>query len=350
MAPGKKSFKALEASKLVGKLARLTEGAPWARYLVSHMYTSIAFALAQNKSFLESTSEEFRTLARQIDKKNFRSSTSKVHEKLVRFALKKAARMVHQSKEEYYIVDSMREELDFFEQYLRHGSGVSWEAPIAFLIPRMPTASTAGDSCLEEGGGWSTELLFLWHIVYPDEVVKRTIKYLCNNAESRLISINVLEFIVVIINWCAAATVIQKDNSIKDPFPIILNSCDNTSAHSWTTHACKSSKLGKLLARFFCCLLMDSRLGINSKWISTTDNYIADDISRLKKLHADSSQHFSFDYSSLQQKHPELKNCRFFRPEPELLSMIWEIVLREKLPSLKQVRTLKQSGLGKLIS
>ena len=70
----------------------------------------------------------------------------------------------------------------------------------------------------------------------------------------------------------------------------------------------------------------------------------------LKKLHVDSSQQFSFDYSSLQQKHPELKNCRFFRPEPKLLSMIWEIVLQERLPSLKQVRTLKQSGLGKLIS
>ena len=60
---GRKRFKALEASKLVGKLARLTEGAPLARYLVSHMYTSIAFALAQNDRFLESTSEEFRTLA-----------------------------------------------------------------------------------------------------------------------------------------------------------------------------------------------------------------------------------------------------------------------------------------------
>jgi hypothetical protein len=29
---------------------------------------------------------------------------------------------------------------------------------------------------------------------------------------------------------------------------------------------------------------MNSRLGINSKWLSTKDNFIADDISRLKQL------------------------------------------------------------------
>ncbi len=37
------------------------------------------------------------------------------------------------------------------------------------------------------------------------------------------------------------------------------------------------------LARFFCLLLINSPLGINSQWISTVANKIADDISRLKK-------------------------------------------------------------------
>ena len=51
-----------------------------------------------------------------------------------RFALKKAARMVHHSTIEYNIVPSMREDLDFFEEFLAPNSGVEWDAPIACLI------------------------------------------------------------------------------------------------------------------------------------------------------------------------------------------------------------------------
>ena len=114
------------------------------------------------------------------------------------------------------------------------------------------------------------------------------------------------------------------------------------------TLAIKGSMLGRLLAIFFCMLLMGYRLGINSEWISTRDNFIADIISRLKKLQAESSKHFSFDYSTLQQKYPQLKNCRFFQPSQSLLSCLWDILLHKKLPSLETVMTLKQSGLGKL--
>ena len=42
---GRKYFTAIEASKLVDKLGRLAEGVPWACYMVSHLYTFIAFAL-----------------------------------------------------------------------------------------------------------------------------------------------------------------------------------------------------------------------------------------------------------------------------------------------------------------
>ena len=70
----------------------------------------------------------------------------------------------------------------------------------------------------------------------------------------------------------------------------------------------------------------------------------------LKKLQASSSQHYSFDYSSLQQMYLQLESCRFFQPSPDLLSMIWAALLTEKLPSLSQIGKFKQSGLGKLIT
>ena len=342
---GRNRFRANEAAKLVGKIGRLREGAPWIRYLVSHLYASIAFALAQNQTFLKSTSVEFQ---RQI--KMTKCAGFKNMEPFVRFAIKKAAKLVHHCPVEYNIVESMREEIEFFARYLKPDSGVKWEAPIAHLIDRTPFASTFGDACLESGGGYSIKLKLWYFVSFPKDVVLRTLKHLKNNKDKNLISINVLEFVIVIINYCAAWTVVAAGQVTDDPHPVLLNAVDNTSAHSWTTNTCKSSRIGRLLAKFFCYLQMDYVLGINSTWISTTDNYVADDISRLKKLFSKSSQQFLFDFSSLQQKYPELKNCRFFQPSQDLLLILWDILLREKLPSLKQVRDLKQSGLGKLTS
>ena len=346
----RKRFLAIEASRLVGKLARLAEGAPWVRYLVSFLYTSIALALAQNKEFLMSSSAEFQELIFQTKSKNFSHRTKTSHLKVILFAIKKAARKVHHCKFQHNILPSMREEIDFFEEALKRHSGITWESPIAFLIKRTPFATTFGDACLDAGGGYSMKMKFWWHIRFPDQIIRRTLRYLSNNSDKNLISINVLEFVVVIINYCGALTLITTERFTSDPHPVLLNIVDNTSADSWTTHTCKGSHLGKLLANFLCYLLMDANLGINSSWISTTKNYIADEISRLKKLQSTSSEHFSFDYSSLPQKYPQLKNFRFFHPSPELLSMLWQILLHKKLPSLTQVRNLKQSGLGKLIS
>ena len=348
----RKTFTAIEASRMVGKLARLAEGSIWVCYMVSQFYASIAHALAQNRFTLENSSKEFQKLTSLIQNRSVKiaSKYNKDYEKIIRFALKKSARMVHHAPIKYNIVPSMREEINFFEEHLKPGSGTVWETPIAFLIERTPFASSYGDACLDAAGGYSIDLKFWWHIRFPLKVVLRTLKYLPDNKSGNLISINVLEFVVVIIDYCAALTVILLEDVTDDPHPVLLNIADNTAAHAWTMHTCKSSRLGKLLAKLFCYLLMDSVLGINSKWIDTTHNFIADEISRLKKLQASSSKHFSFDYSLLQQKYPQLKNCRFFQPSASLLSMIWDVLLLEKLPSLKQVKTLKQSGLGKLIT
>ena len=160
---------------------------------------------------------------------------------------------------------------------------------------------------------------------------------------------------MVMINYAAAYTVLTTENITEDPYPVILNIVDNTSAHNWTTHACKTSSIGRRLARFFCGLLMGSHVGINSKWISTEDNKIADEISRAKKTAVSStptnhSPDWHFDYSTLKQRFPELKTCRTFLPSPDLLSEIWKIVLTESFPDPKEIATLRRNGLGKLIT
>ena len=52
--PHWRRFKVSEAQKLTGKLARLAEGANWVFHLLSHLYSSIAYALSENKRLLQS--------------------------------------------------------------------------------------------------------------------------------------------------------------------------------------------------------------------------------------------------------------------------------------------------------
>jgi hypothetical protein len=95
-----------------------------------------------------------------------------------------------------------------------------------------------------------------------------------------------------------------------------------------------------MLAHFFCSLLINSSLGINSQWISTIDNKIANDISYLKKQ-SDNNSSPAFDYTILKQPYPELRHCSIFHIQPELISLIWDIMLTKKWPNHEEVQTLK---------
>ena len=129
---------------------------------------------------------------------------------------------------------------------------------------------------------------------------------------------------------------------MSDPYPVLLNITNNASVLSWTMGACPKSRIGRLLARFFCSLLINYPLGINSQWISTLHNVIANNISRAKTAASEyTHSHPSFNYLSLQQKYPELSHCSFFQPAPELISLIWEIMLTERWPCHNEMRRLK---------
>jgi hypothetical protein len=172
--------------------------------------------------------------------------------------------------------------------------------------------------------------------------------HLKNNSDETFISINCLEYVTIIINYCASKAVFEGKKITDDPHPVVLCVTDNTSALNWTLDTSKKSIIGRALARFFCGLLIGSNVGVNAKWISTTKNVIADKISRLKSTNPTSSPSLSYDYSNLQQEHKELKACSFFHPSPKLLSLIWEILLTRKCPDLSAVLKLKPNDLGKL--
>jgi hypothetical protein len=62
--PNTRFFKVNTMQKLVGKLARLGEGAPWIFKLMLHLYTSLAYALKSNTKLLEKSSSGFKDLVK----------------------------------------------------------------------------------------------------------------------------------------------------------------------------------------------------------------------------------------------------------------------------------------------
>jgi hypothetical protein len=164
----------------------------------------------------------------------------------------------------------------------------------------MPTFITFGDSCLKGAGRYSLFLGFWWRLPFPEEVKLPTLLHKQYNVDGQLISINVLEFVTVIINYCAALHMVLSTNPTNNPYPVLLSITNNRSALSGTTSACHRSRIGCLLACFFCLLLINSLLCINSRWISMLHNAVADDISHAKDAASDHTHsHHLFDYSSL---------------------------------------------------
>jgi len=345
---GRKSFTVQEAQLLTGKLGHLAQGAQWLFHQLTHFYADIATALATNKEFLTQSSQEFRNITYALRTNTFYCSSGDLA-KHVSFALKQAAQLVHHNNKKHWISKNMRLELEFFRENLGPDSDIIYETPIAHIVERTPTATAFGDSSLMGMGGYSLDLGYFWHEPVPMAVQLRTLLHKENNDDGQLVSINVLEFATVFINYCAALHVLTTTKFTEDPYPVLLSITDNTSALSWTLKACRTSNIGRLLARLFSSFLINSPLGINSKWISTHENLIADEISRLQSL-LDEFSHLAFDYSKIQQKFPQLTHCSFFQLQPKLVSLIWQIVLSEKWPDHNEIKLLKQLPLGKLTS
>ncbi len=71
LAPQSTHFKVSEPQKLTGKLARLAKGANWVFHLLSHLYSSIAYALSKNKRLLTKSSAEFQNIVLAIQTNAF---------------------------------------------------------------------------------------------------------------------------------------------------------------------------------------------------------------------------------------------------------------------------------------
>jgi hypothetical protein len=159
----------------------------------------------------------------------------------------------------------MQAELEFIQQAITNDSGIVFEVPIAFIIPRTPAASSFGDSSLQACGRYSTTLKVWWYISFPDNIIRQTLLHISNNKSKTFISINCLEYVTIIINYCAAITALLETQITDDPYPVVLCVTDNISAKNWRLHTSKNSIIGQALARFFCGLLICLDVGVIAK-------------------------------------------------------------------------------------
>jgi hypothetical protein len=82
---------------------------------MSHIYTSLAFALSLNKELLTNCSPKFQDLLATIEKKHFNGRQSNIAKELI-FSLITTAKLINGHKQVYVINKTMQAELDFIHQ------------------------------------------------------------------------------------------------------------------------------------------------------------------------------------------------------------------------------------------
>lgn len=113
---------------------------------------------------------------------------------------------------------------------------------------------------------------FIWHLHWPESVVNRK---KCYNDMHISICLGIHLYH---LNFSVAKVIIKTVNFTNNPSPVDRNTVQ------WMTHACMKSLVGMVLEHFFCALLLNTRVGINSRWLSTNENIIVDVISQIKKV------------------------------------------------------------------
>lgn len=333
--PGRESFTAKEMELLVGKLGRIGQAYRPIYHLLPHLYASVAYALRSNERFLAMTSRRFRRMITAAKRTvNVADDTREIN-----FAIGQVAKMAHKAPIKYRMPQTLKTEIAIIKALLRDDT-IILETSFSQIVDKDPDLEAGGDSCKKGGGGWSLDMCFWWYLEYSAEVQRRA--RLPNNKSGKYISINCLEMVVVIINFAASIYFCHIDGVDLSNHPTLLNWCDNTAACSWINHKCKDSLIGRALGRLFLGLLMSTKLGIQTEWISTKLNKLADDISRL----ADKNGDYDYDYSRLIIDHPCLKQCRKFQPSTTLLTMISDILLENASLDPLILKNLEPLALG----
>ena len=343
----RKTFCINEMESLAGQLCHISDTAPWLRFLMSHVYTSITAALKISEGHLINTSKKFREMLKRAKSPPEKQTTDENRDsdeasRKQSFAQSVTAKLVHHSKKRFKINTTLKQELRLITAALS-SEWISMSRPISHFVPRDPSGTGYADSCLRAAGGFSIDMGFWWYIEWPEKIQKATLRFVKNNKDGKLISINVLEYAALIINYVAATLHFQENKDPSDPYPSVLLYADNTTAEAWAIKASKVSFIGRELGRIQCALMINNPVGISVGHVSTKKNVIADRISRVIK-----ESNILPSFQSLMQDFPQLKSCRRFHPSAELVSLLTDVLLQESFDDPLEVSRQILANLGKI--
>ena len=328
----RRKFRIPELETLTGRLGHIGDTAPWLRFMMSHVYTSVASALRASHAHLCTSRQDFRRLLKM----------AKATALEISFAQSKMAQMVHKTARSFPIVKSLRAELSLIARALS-SDWIEMRRPIGHFVRRDPSGTAWSDSSLDAAGGFSLDMGFWWYIEWPRKVRQWTLRYVRDNKSGRLVSINVLEYAALIISYVASTSYFLRNKDPSDPYPVALLWADNTTAEAWVEKACKRSAAGRALGRLQCALMINNDVGINAAHIDTKRNEIADRISRIKR-----ESNAIPEFQHLMQDFPQLRSCSRFHPSAELVSLVMDALLQERSIDPLEASRRVLAGLGKI--
>jgi hypothetical protein len=229
------------------------------------------------------------------------------------------AQLLWASKSKITLTKQVQREIQNLHGHLAN-TAIPWEICIGHTVKRDSQFTSVGDACLSGGGAYCTHLEYWFDIIWSETTRK------C--LHDKILHINVMEFIVVILQLAAVITIMEEPNlyqplQIKYPNGIqplaqLLIRTDNSPSQNWAHKVSAKSERGQLFVSIYADLLERTNLAVVCNHIAGIDNDIADFISRppspLPHPHKRHTQIFA--------KEPILKSFRYFQPSHELLSLL----------------------------
>ena len=251
--------------------------------------------------------------------------------RLVPLIARDKARLLWHSNSKFDIPDQVKQILKLLQDWLRDPA-VKWERSIAHWIIRDATFVSAGDASQVAGGGLSTELQY-WFDVHWSERVKQGCRRDPKHPE--YIHINVLEFIVVVIQVAAAITALENGyaqsvtKSQLPDIPHLLVWTDNTASKSWANKLTTASRKAQPLLGILSSLLKRSNVGFRTEHIAGITNDGPDFISRPELANEIALSHFARAQQIITND-TRLKSWHYFRASHEFTSLIASMLFTER--------------------
>lgn len=333
--PQRKRCSLKEISIVTGKLVDFSNNIFWLKTLFLNIKSAL-YTCRKNTETELRKNPRFRNLFRE-------AAYNGIDPNLVskaRFANSKIQKMIWNSKLPHNIPTNFRKDIYLLKQFLKPNN-IQLKVPIAHVVKRINDFDAHSDASLEGCGGCSVGLLFWWYLPYPDKIkdktIKRRFKIRAYSKDGTIISINLFEYVAIILNYAAALYQILYDPSIKlqQPYPTLKNLADNISSIKWAEHACHGNDAGKVLSRIFAALTYDSPLGLHPDFIKGDLNISADAISRFTNTKNIYSQ-----FHKLLQTQPQLRSCKRLIVTDKFASLLWQALL-EPLSLDIQLQSLK---------